>query len=728
MNLLKKCLYLAVIVFLCSCNKQLDLPLDGRITMDEVFSDYNRTRGYLNSCYGYWPSPGVSRASMTDEAHDSEDIVANNRYSNWYNGNVTSANYGSVSIDGSPWARLFEGIRKCNVFIENVPTSTAFASELVKAGWKAQAHTLRALYYWQLVKRYGDVPLLDKSLPVGSDYSSFERTPASEVIQFILNDCREALSAPDERDGFSWSIFDNQNGIMTRAIPYAIMSQAITYAVSPLFDDGTFTKEEATAINSEALGQLLDNDYRLFDVNPNGAIAVNSYALYFLTNPNDQRSVDKETISVIGSRQEIWRYVGLPSTPNQERAGHSPSQDLVDSYEMANGEPPILGYEDTDRLKPIINIASGYDIHNPYTGRDPRFYASIYYNGAQKGAVEEGVEEYPMTLSLGTHNQMDVEFVDDYYDIKTTGGDPYIQISPLTSALKFFPTIELSFEYKSTTGINNPEMFFSPIAGGRSRVFPNIPAAADWSMHTIDITAAISQLGWGQTGNVIRFDIGSNVDRDIKIRNLKIIETALPVLDVVETFVGGADEISNSSRRNTRTGYYLRKYHNHMSTLNNIVDGYSRLFRLAEVYLNYAETAYQSHGPDVPIQVGGLLMSARDAVNFVRARAGMPNFPSGMSKEAFEKKYRNERRIELAYEDHRFFDVRRWKILSETDRFVTGMRIVKEQNGDLLYTRFKFPDRQAWEDKYLLYPIDKSEVDKMFKLTNENWQNPGWLE
>lgn len=120
-------------------------------------------------------------------------------------------------------------------------------------------------------------------------------------------------------------------------------------------------------------------------------------------------------------------------------------------------------------------------------------------------------------------------------------------------------------------------------------------------------------------------------------------------------------------------------------------------------------------------------MTARQAVNEVRGRAGMPGFPAGMTKDAFEKKYRNERRVELAYEEHRYFDVRRWKILSQTDQFVTGMRITK--NGTALnYTRFKFPNRNCSSDKWLLYPIDQNEVDKVIGLGNDNWQNPGWLD
>ncbi len=195
----------------------------------------------------------------------------------------------------------------------------------------------------------------------------------------------------------------------------------------------------------------------------------------------------------------------------------------------------------------------------------------------------------------------------------------------------------------------------------------------------------------------------------------------------VETFVGGKEEISDISRKNTRTGYYQRKFNNYKSTLSNSADGAVRLFRLAELYLNFAESANQSAGPDVAISAGSLTLSARDAVNAVRTRAGMPAFPAGMAKDVFEKKYRNERRIELAFEEHRFFDVRRWKILDQTDKFVTGMRITKS-GSTLTYSRFKFPDRICSSTKWLMYPIDQAEVDKIIGFSSANWQNPGWLD
>jgi hypothetical protein len=104
----------------------------------------------------------------------------------------------------------------------------------------------------------------------------------------------------------------------------------------------------------------------------------------------------------------------------------------------------------------------------------------------------------------------------------------------------------------------------------------------------------------------------------------------------------------------------------------------------------------------------------------------MPPLPSGLSKDDFEKRYRNERRVELAFEEHRFFDVRRWKILNETDSFVTGMKITKDDAGKYTYTRIKLATRPTNADKYLLYPIKQTEVSKMNAFTGANWQNPGW--
>ncbi|MBQ9597355.1 MAG: RagB/SusD family nutrient uptake outer membrane protein [Bacteroidales bacterium] len=195
--------------------------------------------------------------------------------------------------------------------------------------------------------------------------------------------------------------------------------------------------------------------------------------------------------------------------------------------------------------------------------------------------------------------------------------------------------------------------------------------------------------------------------------------------DKVNTYVGGNCGLSLAAdaSRYTCTGYYLRKFHNADSGVDNgNKDGYFRYFRLAELYLNFAEAAYMAYGPDV--KVNG--MSAREAVNAVRARVGMPGITE--TGDAFLLRLKNERRVELAFEEHRFFDVRRWTRpdgdLRATDAVVHGIRITV-QGGVRQYARFSF-DRQCYENKYLKYPIDIQEVRRMLHLTGLNWQNRGW--
>ncbi|MBR0175780.1 MAG: RagB/SusD family nutrient uptake outer membrane protein, partial [Bacteroidales bacterium] len=197
----------------------------------------------------------------------------------------------------------------------------------------------------------------------------------------------------------------------------------------------------------------------------------------------------------------------------------------------------------------------------------------------------------------------------------------------------------------------------------------------------------------------------------------------------VYTNVGGNCGISNdvTTTRFTRTGYYLRKFNNPAASSTGGTDGCMPVFRLAELYLNFAEAALEAFGPDGKVEstvAGSSSMSAADAVNAVRARVGMPSLPSGLDKNAFRLRYRNERRVELAFEEHRFFDVRRWKILFETDSVVSGMRITGTGAG-ATYERISF-SRKTGDDRYLLFPLPQAEVNKMTQATGIEWQNPGW--
>lgn len=119
----------------------------------------------------------------------------------------------------------------------------------------------------------------------------------------------------------------------------------------------------------------------------------------------------------------------------------------------------------------------------------------------------------------------------------------------------------------------------------------------------------------------------------------------------------------------TYTGYYVKKFVNPNIIFNSTYHSAPTtswiVFRYAEILLNYAEALNEANNSPTS--------EAYDAVNQVRARANMPKLPAGMSYADFKERIRNERRIELAFEDHRFFDVRRWKLYAEqkTDPSVT---------------------------------------------------------
>jgi hypothetical protein len=119
-------------------------------------------------------------------------------------------------------------------------------------------------------------------------------------------------------------------------------------------------------------------------------------------------------------------------------------------------------------------------------------------------------------------------------------------------------------------------------------------------------------------------------------------------------------------------------------------------------------------------------------MNEVRARSGMPAIPSGLSKEGLLLRIHNERRVELAWEENRFFDMRRWQSptgdLSATCKWLTEMVIIKELDGSITYNRqtiWQIP-RGGWRNRDLLLPIPIEDAALLESITGDNWQNPGW--
>jgi hypothetical protein len=188
----------------------------------------------------------------------------------------------------------------------------------------------------------------------------------------------------------------------------------------------------------------------------------------------------------------------------------------------------------------------------------------------------------------------------------------------------------------------------------------------------------------------------------------------------IETFVGGRDYSATRSELGTVTGYYLRRY------LVEDVDFTPEakvsakhqwiVYRYAEALLSFAEAANEALGNPTDASMG---ISALDALNQVRANAGMPDVTATSYKE-FQDAVRREWRVEFAFEDHRFWDVRRWDIGQATQGQVDGVKIVKT-GSQYTYSRTTVETR-SWSSKMNLFPIPQSETFINSNLT----QNTGW--
>lgn len=132
---------------------------------------------------------------------------------------------------------------------------------------------------------------------------------------------------------------------------------------------------------------------------------------------------------------------------------------------------------------------------------------------------------------------------------------------------------------------------------------------------------------------------------------------------------------------------------------------------MSELYLNYAE-ALNEYAPGNP--------EIANSINLIRRRAGMPDLTEGLSQAQMRDRIRNERRIELFAENHRFWDVRRWKIAAQTEQEIWGMKAIREGSG-FKYERF-LVEKRPWRNAMLVIPIT---LDETFRNPNLK-QNPGW--
>jgi hypothetical protein len=370
---MKKLLGLFILssIVLVSCKKNvLDITPQDRIPETAVWTDESLIRAYHNELYNAIPH-GFGRhmySKITDEAYNS---VPSDQPPAIFKLNIVDPDNvarGNGADDNFIyyWNRAFTYLRKINIFLEKMaaPESPAFAD---KKRLIAETKFLRAMVYFNLIERFGGVPIVTQSYiltDVGS--VNFKRSSFDECVTFIQKDITESL--PDLPAKYASNAANYARA--TQDAGYALLSRVYLYAASALFnpthDNARWQKAaDAAAVFTENAdrGYSLYADYKTL-FNQNSGATQNEYIFCknFSTATRQQAPPNN-----LGRR--YGAYGGW-------WASNGPSQNLVDDYDMINGEPAFTWTGNTK----AVNPASGYNPARPYFNRDPRFEASITHD------------------------------------------------------------------------------------------------------------------------------------------------------------------------------------------------------------------------------------------------------------------------------------------------------------------------------------------------------------
>lgn len=286
--------------------------------------------------------------------------------------------------------------------------------------------------------------------------------------------------------------------------------------------------------------------------------------------------------------------------------------------------------------------------------------------------------------------------------------------------------------YQNTWGGNNYKQRFRPPGQleGQYATSPNQLLVDCFEMQGTGLPISDPQSGYDPQNPYAGRD--PRLEESIVHNQQKVMTKTMQIFDRDETknppVIGSVDlQYSGGtvSMGYTKTGYYNNKW------LGRQFRKHARItwpeIRMSELYLLFAEAANEAwNAPDV--KTPGTLYSAEEALNKVRNRAEMPNIASKfLNKNDFRERVRNERRVELCFEDNRLFDIRRWKIAHlPENRDIWKMEITKVKKSAEYPAGFRYEPRllqtRVFEDKHYLFVIDLDDT----RIGPNFQQNPGW--
>lgn len=384
---MKKSIILLTTVFTLlwsACEDTLDRPPVSDLSEERVFSDIRLFREYRNGLYNLLPTNhiGENSSAMANNnliaiSDEGESMMQTGVIVNRYNDGDFWAS--STEFSGS-YANNYVGIRRSNKILENLKNITDKADPGEAENMEGEALFFRAFCHFELIKRYGALPYIDKVLDINEDLN-LSRPTYDECITKIVDDCDKATSKLPNR----WS--DSEFGRATKAAAMSLKATALIYYASPLNNPSNEIPrwEKAARACYDVINLKDENGQPMFSLMPG-----TSYLDIF------HKEMFEGNTEIIFSKVEGKQSgatidkIYLPIIFASQWTGASPTQNIVDYFQMKNG-------------RDVNDPVSGYQQQNPYRDRDPRFYYDILYNG---------VEWMPITMKIGGQDvqKKEIEF------------------------------------------------------------------------------------------------------------------------------------------------------------------------------------------------------------------------------------------------------------------------------------------------------------------------------
>jgi len=380
----------AIIFTISSCKKTFeDKPLD-LVTIDYIFdqsdptgdqaykwitniygkipSGYNRMLG--SSSWAINSSPRTNTSLVPLECFSDDAVPSADGNEGW---NVIRGGYSPVSPFDDNWSNSYSAIRAANIYLNNYQL-VPWADSSRKVWFANEARALRAYFYYELIRRYGGVPLVGDKVyqPNDPDLLNLKRNSFDECVNYIVSQLDMAKDSLRPDAPLSGRSTDADFGRMRKSIVLAIKAKVLLLAASPLFNPSSTPNKPYTgyaAYSAERWKAAADAakavmDLGIYDLEPNRYTLIlaraNKEHIFF-------RMSDPRTDNSYGYYMSPPGY--KPANRNSE-GRVSPTQEFVDAFPMKNG-------------KPITDPSTGYNPSNPYAGRDPRLEQTVFYNGAK---------------------------------------------------------------------------------------------------------------------------------------------------------------------------------------------------------------------------------------------------------------------------------------------------------------------------------------------------------